>query len=87
MPWVEKQSPFRARTATTINPPFHRKGIKKGPGIYLGGLVMTLLGSDSQTPFSCLRRRRNLDDGAGVAGDTGPQVGALLGHGAVDGGT
>lgn len=28
----------------------------------------------------------SLDDGAGVAGDTGPEVGAFLGHGAVDGG-
>ena len=28
-----------------------------------------------------------LNDGARVAGDTGPQVSALLGDGAVDGGT
>ena len=31
--------------------------------------------------------QQHLEDGAGVGGDTGPQLGALLGHGAVDRGT
>ena len=46
-----------------------------------------LTGQRAETPSRIRSSWSVLDDGTGVAGDTGPQVGALLGHGAVDRGT